>query len=134
VYYAPKTPFMADFLGSVNLVRAPVVGGEAGRLRVRLGSHTLELPFEGNALPAEALLSIRPETLSLNGSASGECVALPGRVVHRTFLGHLMRYTVRVDQHDWLVDQPDPGSTGVVDGDVSVLINPRRVHIVPESD
>jgi hypothetical protein len=45
-----------------------------------------------------------------------------------------MRYTVRVDGQEWLVDQPDPGSAGLAEGAVSVLVNPRRVHVLAESD
>jgi hypothetical protein len=45
-----------------------------------------------------------------------------------------MRYTVRIDQRDWLVDQPDPGSSGLADGDVYVMVNPRRVHVIPEPE
>jgi ABC-type Fe3+/spermidine/putrescine transport system ATPase subunit len=135
VYYKPTTSFMADFLGSVNLVRAPVVARAAGRVTVRLGPATLELPFEGAAERDEALLSIRPETLTLNGNGStpNGSVALPGEVVRRTFLGHVMRYTVRVEGQDWLVDQPDPGSGGLAEGSVTVLVNPSRVHVLSEA-
>jgi hypothetical protein len=59
-------------------------------------------------------------------------VALAGDVVRRTFLGHLMRYTVRIGQQDWLIDQPDPGSAGLAEGAVVVQVNPRRVHVIPE--
>jgi ABC-type Fe3+/spermidine/putrescine transport system ATPase subunit len=134
VYYAPRTPFMADFLGSVNLVRVPVVERTTDEVAVRLGEHVLRLPghVEGDA----ALLSIRPETLRLvePGESMPEALSLPGRVRLRTFLGHLMRYTVQVGQHEWLVDQPDPGGASLAEGDVCVLVNPRRVHLVPESD
>jgi ABC-type Fe3+/spermidine/putrescine transport system ATPase subunit len=136
VYYKPRTPFMADFLGSVNLVHVPLLGAAAGQVTVELGTHTLELPFDGMATGREVLLSIRPETLALttNGQSAAGCLALPGTVVRRTFLGHLMRYTVRVTDQEWLVDQPDPGSSDLADGNVSVLVNPRRVHVLPASD
>src|ERR671936_749982 len=56
VYYAPRTPFMADFLGSVNLVRVPVVERSGSHTVVRLGEHALSLP--GSLDGEEALLSI----------------------------------------------------------------------------
>ena len=59
-------------------------------------------------------------------------VALKGQVVHAEFLGHLMRYTVRIDGQEWLVDQPDPGGGSLSEGDVTVVVNPRRVHVIPE--
>ena len=82
----------------------------------------------------EALLAIRPETLSLGNGHDDGRVGLPGMVVQRTFLGHLMRYTVRVADQDWLVDQPDPGSAQLADGAVTVLVNPRRVHVLADPD
>ena len=57
-----------------------------------------------------------PETLSLGNGRAESGVALDGLVVRRTFLGHLMRYTVRIGDLDWLVDQPDPGSAELADG------------------
>jgi ABC-type Fe3+/spermidine/putrescine transport system ATPase subunit len=80
----------------------------------------------------EVLLCIRPETLSLGlTDAPDGGVGLPGTVVRRTFLGHLMRYTVRIGQQEWLVDQPDPGGTSRAEGAVVVVVNPRRVHVIP---
>ena len=45
-----------------------------------------------------------------------------------------MRYTVRVQDQEWLVDQPDPGGAQLADGAVTVLVNPQRVHVLAETD
>jgi ABC-type Fe3+/spermidine/putrescine transport system ATPase subunit len=134
VYYQPRTPFMADFLGSVNLVHASVLEQHAESLTVQLGDHALELPYDGPPPGREALLAIRPETLSLSNGIDDGRVGLPGEVMQRTFLGHMMRYTVRVADQDWLVDQPDPGGARLADGTVTVLVNPRRVHVLADAD
>jgi len=134
VYYQPRTPFMADFLGSVNLVHAAVLELRADSMSVQLGDHTLELPYHGAPPGREALLAIRPETLSLSNGRDDGRVGLPGAVMQRTFLGHMMRYTVRVADQDWLVDQPDPGGAQLADGAVTVLVNPRRVHVLSDAD
>ena len=135
VYYQPSTPFMADFLGSVNLVHAAVLEHHPDALTIQLGDHSLDLPYHGPTPGREALLAIRPETLSLgNGHADDGRVGLPGMVVQRTFLGHLMRYTVRVADQDWLVDQPDPGGAQLAEGAVTVLVNPQRVHVLAQPD
>ena len=129
IYYKPRTPFMAEFVGAVNLVPAPVVGPS----RVRLCGEEIELPAEALA-GDQALLCIRPETLRLGeGPADGLC-ALDGKVSQRTFLGAIMRYTVQVEDRDWLVDVPDPGGAPEVGEHVTVLVNPARVHVVPESN
>lgn len=134
VYYQPRTAFLADFLGSVNLVHVPVLASQSGSITVQLGPHALEVPYSGDEPGREALLAIRPETLSLGRPTDEGTLAVRGAVVRRTFLGHLMRYTVRVDNQDWLVDQPDPGSAELADGEVSVVVNPRRVHVLPEPE
>jgi ABC-type Fe3+/spermidine/putrescine transport system ATPase subunit len=134
VYYQPRTPFMAEFVGSVNLVWAPVIATSEDTVSVRLGGAAVTLPSSRGRADDRALLAIRPETLTLARTPLDDAVVLAGSVVSRTFLGHLMRYTVRVAQQDWLVDQPDPGSAGPFDGDVLVHVNPRRVHLIPEPE
>jgi iron(III) transport system ATP-binding protein/spermidine/putrescine transport system ATP-binding protein len=139
LYYQPSTPFLADFLGSVNLVRAPVLEAMNGRLRIRLagavtGSGDVDVASAGGLAGAEALLCIRPETLRLVDWEQEQmppgAVVLTGDVTMRTFLGQLMRYTVRIAGQDWLVDQPDPGGTVVLDGSVRVAVNPLRIHVI----
>jgi ABC-type Fe3+/spermidine/putrescine transport system ATPase subunit len=134
VYNRPRTAFMADFLGSVNLIRAPVVERGDGRLNVRLGDRTLDVRVDEQIDGQDALLSIRPETLTLARAPASQLVELHGKVVRREFLGHLMRYTVRIGQQDWLIDEPDPGSRAQAEGEVGVLVNPERVHVIPEPD
>ncbi len=137
VYYRPRTPFMADFLGSVNLVRVPVLARSDGYLRVLLASREVGVPVEDDTAASageQALLSIRPESLRLmapGGEPEAGCVTVEAAVVRRTFLGHLMRYVVRVDGQEWLVDQPDPGGASLYEGSVQVILNPARVHVIP---
>ncbi|MCA1644337.1 MAG: ABC transporter ATP-binding protein [Chloroflexi bacterium] len=158
VYYRPRTAFMAEFLGSVNLISAPIVGFDGRTVRVNLAGQPLALAVDTPPSGDQVLLSIRPETLSLGsvtrtttptpvtgGTAAGTqtalaadegfadgYLALAGEVARRTFLGHLMRYTVRIGEQEWLVDQSDPGSASLAEGAVVVQVNPRRVHIIPD--
>jgi ABC-type Fe3+/spermidine/putrescine transport system ATPase subunit len=132
VYYRPRTAFLADFVGSVNLIAAPLLARQPGSVTVRLGPHVLEVACAEPPPGESALLAIRPETLSLSMPLAEGGIALRGEVVRRTFLGHLMRYAVRIADKEWLVDHPDPGSAELAEGDVSVIVNPRRVHVIPE--
>jgi ABC-type Fe3+/spermidine/putrescine transport system ATPase subunit len=138
IYYRPRTPFVADFVGSVNLVRAPVLAAPApGRLRVSLAGHELELPVGPTNQSGDALLSIRPEVLRVverGAVSSSGTFSLPGEVLRRTFLGHLTRYTVKVGDQEWLIDLPDPGAAEPLEGEVDVVLEPGRIHVVPEAD
>jgi ABC-type Fe3+/spermidine/putrescine transport system ATPase subunit len=138
LYYRPSTPFLADFLGTVNLVRVSVVEALNGRLRIRLpgavtGSGVVDVSgFAGHA-GGEAVLCIRPETLRLldeHDPVPPGVVVLAGDVTVRTFLGRLMRYSVSIAGQEWLVDQPDPGAARVLDGSVRVAVNPLRIHVI----
>jgi iron(III) transport system ATP-binding protein/spermidine/putrescine transport system ATP-binding protein len=131
VYYRPRTAFMAEFLGSVNLIPATVVGVDGANMRVLVEGQRLDVIDVTPPPGDKVLLSIRPETLTLGRQRGDDRVELAGEVVRRTFLGHLMRYTVRIGQQDWLVDQPDPGSAELAEGAVVVQVNPRRVHVIP---
>ena len=50
--------------------------------------------------------------------------------MRRAFLGDTMRYWVKVDDREWIVDQPDPGASVALDGSVSVSLHPDRVHLI----
>jgi ABC-type Fe3+/spermidine/putrescine transport system ATPase subunit len=138
VYYHPRTAFMADFIGVVNLVKARVFGPAAGGLAVEVLGQRFEVPRPEPApsVGQEVLLSVRPESLALASQPPDDrsLVALHGRVIRHTFLGHLMRYWVAVGEQEWVVDQPDPGAAALHQGEVYVLVNPRRAHVIAEPD
>jgi ABC-type Fe3+/spermidine/putrescine transport system ATPase subunit len=138
IYYHPRTPFMADFVGTVNLVKATVVSVEADAAHVRIGDEVLAIPGTWGGLPhgGEVLLSIRPESLRIVPTGDGQShdgASFPGEVVRHTFLGRLMRYAVQSGGQEWLIDQPDPGAGAALEGPVLVQVNPSRVHIIPDA-
>jgi ABC-type Fe3+/spermidine/putrescine transport system ATPase subunit len=138
IYYHPRTPFMADFVGTVNLVRGLVASAERDAAHVRVGDETIVVPGDWASLEAgrEVVLSIRPESLRVAPAGDGHAhagAAFPGEVVRHTFLGRLMRYAVKSGDQEWLVDQPDPGAGAPLEGSVLVQVNASRVHIIPEA-
>jgi ABC-type Fe3+/spermidine/putrescine transport system ATPase subunit len=138
IYYQPRTPFMADFVGTVNLVKGVVESAEADAARVRVGDEVIVVPGDWSSLQAgrQVVLSIRPESLRVapaNGATLHEGASFAGEVVRHTFLGRLMRYAVRAGDQDWLVDQPDPGAGAALEGPVLVQVNASRVHIIPDA-
>lgn len=62
------------------------------------------------------------------------CINFSGRIVRQASLGHLMRYWIKIDGREWIVDQSDPGQLKMAfAGDVTVSFDPDRIHILPES-
>ena len=138
IYYHPRTGFLADFVGAVNLVPSTVREVTAGTAIVSVGSVNAPVRVpEGVALVsgAQVRLCIRPESLTLrpaSAAADGQ-VMVPGTVARRAFLGDLMRYWVTVEGREWIVDQPDPGAAAHFDGPVRIAIRPERIHVIAEA-
>jgi ABC-type Fe3+/spermidine/putrescine transport system ATPase subunit len=129
---------MADFVGTVNRVKATVISTEADAAHVRIGDEVLAVPGDWGSLQSggEVLLSIRPESLRVVPPGDGQSHDGPsflGDVIRHTFLGRLMRYAVASGGEEWLIDQPDPGAGAALEGPVLVQINPSRVHIIPDA-
>jgi ABC-type Fe3+/spermidine/putrescine transport system ATPase subunit len=132
IYHRPRTAFVADFVGSVNLVPASRGQGPDGRPAALLAGHPLRLDLPPDA-DGDLLLAVRPETLRLaapDAEPPPGRVRLLGEVVSRTFLGPLVRYRVRAADREWLVDQPDPARAPAREGPVAVLLDPARAHVV----
>jgi iron(III) transport system ATP-binding protein len=86
VYERAATPFVADFLGKVNVLKATSLGG--GRYRV--GQVDLTLPVNGNAGNAagEAVrIYMRPEDRHVEGDIASLPNRLRGRIVRIDYLG-----------------------------------------------
>jgi len=133
IYYRPRTAFLADFVGAVNLVPATVRDVRDGQAIVAFGDRTMAVPVPPDTSVRagnEVKLCVRPEALGLAPAGSPDGASLPGRVARKAFLGDLMRYWVTVDGREWLVDQPDPGASAPYDGDVLVRLRPERVHVI----
>jgi hypothetical protein len=58
-------------------------------------------------------------------------IGLAGTIARQAFLGHVMRYWVQINGHEWIVDHPDPGATRQQrHGPVTVWLNPERIHVI----
>ena len=83
VYERPATPFVADFLGKVNVLKGVAAGG--GRYRVGLAD--LELPVDGFAAGDPVRIYLRPEDRHIEGDLARLPNRLSGRVDHIEYLG-----------------------------------------------
>jgi iron(III) transport system ATP-binding protein len=100
IYAAPRTAFVASFLGKTNLIPARVQNGMA---ETALGS------FGVPDVSGNTMLSIRPEDLRFSP------VGMRGEIVARDFKGHDITYTVRTQNGVLLVQTPAPNDKCVGD-------------------
>jgi putative spermidine/putrescine transport system ATP-binding protein len=89
VYDRPATPFVAEFVGTINRLPARVLPG--GRLEV-LGSSLVSMDASGHAAGGTTEVLVRPEALEAVAATPGR-----GVVRERTFLGSLTRLRVTMD-------------------------------------
>lgn len=89
VYNKPANRFVADFMGTINIVPGRV---EAGAGSARFVGHDFATPVDGGAEAGAADLAIRPENIRLSPPGQG---LFDGDVVDRVFLGNLCEYQVR---------------------------------------
>lgn len=86
LYEAPRSRFVADFIGSMNLLPARVLAsGAAGALDVE-GLGRVELPVEQPA-GGEVALGVRPEKLRLAFAPPLGGLALEGRIAQLAYFG-----------------------------------------------
>jgi iron(III) transport system ATP-binding protein len=104
LYRQPKNLFVANFLGTANIVEGRVLAEGASRVFEVNGGIFLPIPA-AVTVPPDAKLVFRPQDTTI-GPAAGEASAVPGKVVHREFLGSVVRYGLRVGESEVIVDAP----------------------------
>jgi len=111
IYEQPANLFVADFMGTINMLPGQVIGTTNGMARVAIanGSTLMATPRAGAVSDnTDVTLVIRPEAIRMTDvPPAGAENVLAGVVTEVTFLGGLMEYQVDVGgvrmriQSDW---------------------------------
>jgi iron(III) transport system ATP-binding protein len=92
IYRNPATPFVADFVGSMNFLD----GVMAGPGRVRVGAAELACGAgDGHAVGAKVRACVRPEDVSVRNVSAATPNAIPVEIVGLDFLGSFCRATLK---------------------------------------
>ncbi|MFC0845815.1 MULTISPECIES: ABC transporter ATP-binding protein [Streptomyces] len=103
LYENPRTTFVANFLGTSNLIEAEVVEKSGEDLVVTAGGAKLKLPGGRCSAPdtsgGKILVGVRPEKISLahkddEGSIAAGRNRVPGRIVDSSFIGVSTQYVI----------------------------------------
>jgi putative spermidine/putrescine transport system ATP-binding protein len=93
MYTAPLTPFVAEFIGTMNRLESTIVDGTTGEID-HGGSRLHVDAARGRSQGERVLVLIRPESLELAASGNGAAAngnTLTGEVITHTFLGPVTR-------------------------------------------
>jgi ABC-type Fe3+/spermidine/putrescine transport system ATPase subunit len=95
IYERPRTRFVADFVGTNNLVSGEVVERRTDDVRVLTGLGTFDAIASGE-LPGRCVLAVRPENVAIGqtGAPGSGHNVVRGRVSFVSYLGNTLRYDV----------------------------------------
>jgi ABC-type Fe3+/spermidine/putrescine transport system ATPase subunit len=141
LYERPATPYVADFIGTANIVPATVVGREGDLLVTSVGEQRIRAVAGAGAglTPGAAvLLAIRPEkTLVVDRANGGSADGFAGTVVESLFQGNTLRlklslgggvpFAVDLPLRSTL-DQAGPPASGST---VALAVDPANVIVFP---
>ncbi len=133
LYDEPVNRFVADFLGTANLIDGRVETTAEGARFVAASGITLPLAGDAHAPGEYRTAMLRPQDMSI--AAPEETVAglaFTGRVGHREFLGNLLRYSVAVGDDMLVVDETHhaDGRAFAVGDNVLVGLGVEQVRIL----
>jgi putative spermidine/putrescine transport system ATP-binding protein/spermidine/putrescine transport system ATP-binding protein len=139
LYDSPASPYVANFLGTSNLVPAEVLSTSAKGVLVRAGDAEFHVKSGGRLLtPAAAVtLAIRPEkaaVVPIKSAGTASSSQFAGRIIEHFFHGGMLRSAVDIGFGvPFLVDtqlssvamqaqQPPPGAPCTVRVDVDSIV------------
>ena len=126
LYEAPKSAFIADFIGDANLVDCDIEKAENGSASAILDGQRYTVPCPEN-LNGSAKMVLRPHALNLG---SPGLPGLKGEVTYAAYLGKEIQYTVETDVGSLFIISPvqaqpfqqgDAVSVGIVEDHARIV-------------
>ena len=135
LFDAPASRFVAEFIGSINLLKGQIVNGAGEAARFASVAGDISLPRkESMALSGEVTLAFRPHSLQLTALSEIKDPArawIAAKIIDREFLGEFIRYRLQAGGAELLADVPhrksDPGFAN--GAKVMAGIDPEQVRI-----
>ena len=93
IYNRPATKFVANFVGTLNVLEGTVTDASAGKVKVGAGEVLLKGKLNGSKAGDTLSLALRPEAISL-GRQPGRDATLGGEISEVSFLGSVIRVRV----------------------------------------
>jgi ABC-type Fe3+/spermidine/putrescine transport system ATPase subunit len=133
IYYQPVNTFVADFVGTANLLEGNVRTIEDGSLVVRIENTDIRIDEPGETLRRgdSVTICIRPETIDVFSKVPDDTFNIvKGEIGNFIFEGAHLRYWIKVGTRMLMVDVSDPSEKGVYEGEVFLRFHPGKIHIL----
>src|SRR5437879_539808 len=126
LYHRPTSPFVAQFVGRMNLIAgrvAAIAGGTAG-IAVLGTLISVPLPRRDLALGDPVQIIVRPEAIEIvrGGDEKTHSGLLHATIVSRTFLGEKIEYSVRCAQEMLQIVRYNEGPGALIPEGATVLL------------
>jgi ABC-type Fe3+/spermidine/putrescine transport system ATPase subunit len=133
IYDHPRSRFVADFVGQINLLVAAPRGRDGEWDMLSVAGASVRTPA-GAVNGAPVTLGVRPEQLTLVAGSDAPPLGfnvLPGTVVSRQFVGNAIKVEVNVGGATSMIVEIHPNQATVSAGEaVAVAWHPRNAVIL----
>ncbi|MBC8037995.1 MAG: ABC transporter ATP-binding protein [Rhizobiales bacterium] len=103
IYNKPATKFVANFVGTLNVLEGTVSDARSGKVRVNTEDITIKNKLNGSKTGDVLALALRPEAISL-GRRRGNDASLSGEIAEVHFLGSVIRVRVNLGKSSVSLD------------------------------
>ncbi|MGH8693111.1 MAG: ABC transporter ATP-binding protein [Burkholderiales bacterium] len=98
IYNRPSTRFVANFVGTLNVLEGTVSNAQSGKVRVNKQEITIKNKLNSSKAGDVLSLALRPEAISL-GRRPGNDASLSGEIAEVNFLGSVIRVRVNLGKN-----------------------------------
>jgi spermidine/putrescine ABC transporter ATP-binding subunit len=136
IYERPASAFVADFIGSSNIVKARIAGGDGNTSVETERGITLEIPRVADATGAAVTLLLRPErfrVVAAGDTGKGTANRFSARVRDVTYLGEDLHLRVLASGREpLLVSIKNSKDTRAIAAGASIdlAIDPEDIHVL----
>ena len=128
IYATPSSQFVADFIGTANIIPSTVKTVTAGEVEVETLGTSFYVKTELLLKIGDSVkLIVRPEAVVLSRTAG-----IPAKIASSVFMGSYQDYIISAHGQNLLIVDPDPANheTFAADEQVFLVIAPNKLHIV----
>jgi spermidine/putrescine ABC transporter ATP-binding subunit len=97
IYERPRSAFVADFIGTTNLLRGRLVHHDGRVASVVCAGAELRVADTGPGAAGEVVIALRPEKVALDAAAALDN-ALSASITQLVYMGDTMVYSLRTDE------------------------------------